>query len=241
MTGRLPAQSKQGDPTIQAPGWGDYWTSPRSIPPEYTKWRADYSEALRRKDYAKAVAVSDKLIARNPNIPLVYVFRGAANEALGRDESARRDLEHALTMYKSTPAAQDILSLALRKLAIVSLRLGRTAEAQGYLRRAAKEAPNDPKPYNAMAWVMATSPNAAVRNGKEAVQLATKACTLSSWKNASYIDTLAAACAETADFTSAIKWQTNAIELAKRANTKLDQPEKRLALYRIGQPYRAEK
>ena len=42
------------------------------------------------------------------------------------------------------------------------------------------------------------------------VALATKAWELSGWKDASHLETLAAAYAATGDFDSAVKWQTAA-------------------------------
>ena len=67
---------------------------------------------------------------------------------------------------------------------------------------------------------------------------ATKACELTDWKNEGWIDTLAAAYAESGDFTNAIKWQQKATELAS-AEEKADY-HSRLALYKSGEPYREE-
>jgi hypothetical protein len=51
-----------------------------------------------------------------------------------------------------------------------------------------------------LAWLLATSPEATVRNGAEALKLAAKAVDLSQGKDASMLDALAAAYAETGRF-----------------------------------------
>lgn len=91
--------------------------------------------------------------------------------------------------------------------------------------------------YNSRAWLWATCPDAKYRDGKRAVESATRACELSEWKAPNPIDTLAAAYAEAGDFDAAVKWQAKAIELLAREKTKEDY-RNRLRLYQEKKPYR---
>jgi tetratricopeptide (TPR) repeat protein len=63
------------------------------------------------------------------------------------------------------------------------------------------------------ASLRATCPDPSFRDGKAAVADAKKACDLSKWKEAQYIDTLAAAYAQSGDFDSAIRYEQQAIDL----------------------------
>jgi tetratricopeptide (TPR) repeat protein len=93
---------------------------------------------------------------------------------------------------------------------------------------------------NEHAWRQATYPVAELRNGPEAIENATKACELTNWKVAAYVDTLAAAYAEAGDFAAAIEWQKKAVALlteAQRARQQFDF-ESRLKLYESGRPAR---
>ena len=75
-----------------------------------------------------------------------------------------------------------------------------------------------------------------MRDGKTAVEFATKACELTGWKQPAYLDTLAAAHAEAGDFDSAVRRQTETISLLSDANAKKDFGT-RLKLYQERKPY----
>ena len=84
---------------------------------------------------------------------------------------------------------------------------------------------------------MATCPDARFRNGKKAVELATRACELTEWKLADMIDSLAAAHAEAGDFDAAVKWQIKANVLYD-ADANREEGRARLELYLESTPYR---
>ena len=102
--------------------------------------------------------------------------------------------------------------------------------------RAIQLAP-EPLALNNLAQIRASHPNPALRDGKQAVELAVRCCQLTSYQVATPLSTLAAAYAEVGQFDDAIKWQTAAIKLA-RAHRQADLTA-RLTLYQAGKPYRA--
>jgi tetratricopeptide (TPR) repeat protein len=89
---------------------------------------------------------------------------------------------------------------------------------------------------NSLAWLQATCPEEAFRNGAKAVENATRACELTEWNEYPFFDTLAASYAEARDFDLAIQWQTKAFDAANDEE-KADF-RSRLDLYRARRSYR---
>jgi tetratricopeptide (TPR) repeat protein len=98
--------------------------------------------------------------------------------------------------------------------------------------------PKDAGPHEWLAWVLATVPKNEIRNGKKAVEHATKACELIDRNNADYLATLSAAYAESGDFKEAINWQKKALEFPELDKQKADEYRQRLAMYEQAKPYR---
>ncbi len=87
------------------------------------------------------------------------------------------------------------------------------------------------------AWIRSSWSEARYRDGKRAVESATRACELTKWKDLYGLQLLAAAYAEAGDFAQAVRWQEKVVELTANfphAQFSLD----RLALYKSGKPYR---
>lgn len=92
-----------------------------------------------------------------------------------------------------------------------------------------------------LAWLLATSPNDADRDGSKAVKLAEIAVDFTKREDPNYLDTLAAAYAESGQFEKAIETEQNAINIL--INTAGDENvlkkyENRLRMYESGKPWR---
>jgi protein O-mannosyl-transferase len=117
---------------------------------------------------------------------------------------------------------------------------GDAASAISQLEETVRLAPDWPLALNNLAWMRATDQDSKLRNGSEAARLAMRAVALTRKNDPSTLDTLAAAYAETGQFTDAATTAEMAVQIANAAaETNLaSQIQSRLKLYQAQQPYR---
>ena len=125
-------------------------------------------------------------------------------------------------------------------LAIALEEKGNPAEAIQHYEKAREVSPNSIPTLTNLAWLLATSQDASVRNGPKAVELAKQADRLTGGVNTRVLRTLAAAYAETGEFANAIRTARSAMQLTRMhgedsLTTDLDQ---QIRLYQLGMPYR---
>jgi tetratricopeptide (TPR) repeat protein len=207
----------------------------------------DFSECIRR-DANNVAAYNDRgnallklglldqalqdfsaLIERPVRHPAVYTNRGLVWHAKGDYDRALADYNAALAIDGRFAPAWDAGGAAREAQ-------GDFPKAISNYRRAIEFDPEFVRALNNLAWILATNPEPELRSGQEAVKLATKACEWTGYQDAGYLDTLAAALAETAQFDEAITRASQAVQQA--AADRKPQIEARLELYRSGQPYR---
>ena len=121
----------------------------------------------------------------------------------------------------------------------VLLRLGDTPNGLRHLQTAVRLTPDSPLALNELAWLLATSPDATLRNGPEAVQLAEHGCVVTSRRNPKGLATLAAAYAEAGRFPEAISAAQEALSLARTTGDEATavRTENLLGCFRSGRPF----
>jgi tetratricopeptide (TPR) repeat protein len=154
---------------------------------------------------------------------------------------ARQALEHARAAQEIAGVSQPFqwdFSITWRHLGVAQIGAGEFEEARQSYEEAIKSDPKWAATHNELAWLLATCSEDAIRNGKRAIELSTKACELTEGKNADFIVTLAAAYAEAGQFDDAVKWQKKALEQpAALGFWATVQARVRLKLYEVHKPY----
>ena len=161
-----------------------------------------------------------------------------AHEELGLLLSQQNDLAGAVQQFKLALESK-ITPKAHYDLALAYVMQGNKEEAAAHYREAIKLNPAWPLPLNDLAWILATSPDAQLRNGIEAVSLAKKACELSDGKELGFYGTLDAAYAEAGLFDEALHLaqQVKKQAIASKQEDLALAAETRLICYRKQQPY----
>jgi Zn-dependent protease len=134
------------------------------------------------------------------NAGLSAVRSGRHDEAVGR-----------FTTVIDAGGAPGVLATAYTNRGLAESRRGNWQRAIEDYRESLRLQPDLPTAHNNLAWLLATCPVDALRNGQEAVELATWACNATGWSNPSCLGTFAAACAEVGDFDQAVRWHTRAL------------------------------
>jgi tetratricopeptide (TPR) repeat protein len=97
---------------------------------------------------------------------------------------------------------------------------------------------------NSLAWDLATMPSASRRDGPRAVELAKQALVLNE-REPGFLDTLAAAYAETGQFDAAVQTQKKGVEMLKKIEgmpkSVIEDFENRLRFYENNQPFHRPK
>jgi tetratricopeptide (TPR) repeat protein len=119
---------------------------------------------------------------------------------------------------------------------------GRFDAAVAYYQEALEIQPDCVVVLKNLAWLRATCPAAALRNGAEAIAFARQANQLTGARRPQVLDALAAAYAEAGRFPEALATARKALELATRQNNlaAANALRARIALYEAGRPFHQE-
>ena len=214
----------------------------------------------------EAIKLLEEYATRNPNDATAIYILGAFHYDAGEYDRAAEHFEsclalapeHMLSQYflgqiayhkKDFDAAKqrwEALVQSMPTFVDPRLALARLAEQQGdlkaaraYLQDGVEAMPESTQLLNALAWLLATAPDAALRDGQQAVKLASRACELTNNQSHQMLDTLAAAQAEAGDFAAAAETAAAAANLAEKSGETEAAAghRERMELYKAKKPY----
>jgi len=187
---------------------------------------------------AEAIGRFEKSIALDPTPAFFHTGLGNAYTKTGKLDNALEEYQKALERDPSSVEALYDMSMGL-------IQTGRVNEAAPYFQKVMELnsgflMTQNPGVQNNIAWLLATSPDLAKRNGNIAVPLAEAACRQTEFKTTVMVGTLAAAYAEAGRFDEAISTAQKACALASDAHDEdlLKNNQKLLSLYRKHEAYR---
>ncbi len=186
--------------------------------------RGQTDDALRH--FQEAVNIQPHSADALNNIGIVLAERGRLDEAVAH-------FRKALQCNPDSADAHNNLANALKLQ-------GKITEAASHWQQVVRLQPNNLDAVNRLAWASATAPEASVRNGAEAVELARWAVLLSRGREPNILRTLAAAYAENGQFPQAVQTAHMAMSLAtqRKQQPLAESLHAQLSCYQSGKPFR---
>jgi len=217
---------------------------------KYDEAAAHFNEALRLKP--------DHHDARQ-NLGILYVAQGKLEQAAEQFQEALRlkpdwpqthnklavvflrlgRLDDAITHYEYSVELDPNQPDVHKELGMLFLRQSDFERVIFNWQKALDLQPQSIELMNNLAWIVATNPNPRFRDPQKAVSLAERACEISGYQVPGSLDTLSAAYAAAGRFSDAVTTAEKALDLARAAKQQQLEKDiqKRLDLYKAGQPY----
>jgi tetratricopeptide (TPR) repeat protein len=219
---------------------------------------------LRTGRFELAEACFEQALKVNPGMVEAYKNKGDLRLCLRSYRAAIHCFERALEIRPGFSAAMPGLMMARSALAeqsrarqacyraieaepdsvTVRMRAGGVLASQGLYQEAVEQFeavlrldPEHRDACNNLAWILATCPEASVRDGERAVRLARDAMARSPAGTVATLDTLAAALAATGKFSEAAATLRSALESPEVQSAAAARLRARLALYEAARPY----
>jgi tetratricopeptide (TPR) repeat protein len=201
------------------------------LDPKYASAHYNLGNALRDKgEQDAAIECYKEAVRAEPEYAAAHCGLGVCLLRRGETDAAIAALRTAARIDPADAVAPSTLGNAL-------LAKGDTGAAVAWFKEAIRLNPKYDPAHNNLAWVLATGPD-RLRDGKQAVEHATRACELTGWRNPNAINTLGVACAEVGDFDRAAAYQKRALTYPAYERAYGAEARRRLDLYARKKPYR---
>jgi len=181
----------------------------------------------------EAIAQYQQALQINPHYAEACYNLGNAFRQVGR-------MNEAIAYYQKALQIKPDYAEACYDLGNTFREMGKLEEAITDYQKALQIHPDYVEALNNLARVLATCPQASLRNGKQAVELAQRANQLTGNENPIVLGTLAAAYAEAGRFPEAVQTAQRALHLAQTQSNNpalADVIQSQLKLYQAGRPF----
>ena len=183
-------------------------------PADNRRFLTELARAEREHRYSPLLAECDRQVAAQPQDHEAYRRRALTRWGARQDEGALADFSRAAELARAHKAPARVLAVIYYGRVLIRREQHNVAEEAAELERVTRTDAGFTDAFNDLAWIRATSANAALRNGREAVSLARHACEVLP-NSVKYLDTLAAAYAESGDAQRAADTERAAIKAAQ--------------------------
>jgi tetratricopeptide (TPR) repeat protein len=184
-------------------------------------------------DYDRALKDGEEAVRLNPDSPAWKNNRGEVF-------LKRKEYDKAIVEFSALLDQNPNYFFALYNRSEAYVRTRQFAKALADIELAMRNEGKVPALHMNLARVLATAPDAKLRDGKRAVEAGKKAVDMIKYRDGRFLDTLAAAYAEAGDFDKAVPTQQKAIDDPEFMKDDGDGARKRLGLYRDRKPFRDE-
>ncbi len=178
------------------------------------RFLAALADAERKHDYHSLLAACDRQVAARPEDRESRRRRALARWGAREYDGALADFGRAIDLARRQKAPARLLAIMTYGRALIRREQHDTAAEATELERTVRTDRSFTDALNDLAWIRATNPDAALRNGRQAVDLARHACETVPG-SVKYLDTLAAAYAEAGDAKRAADAEKEAMKAAR--------------------------
>jgi len=185
-----------------------------------------------QRKFVRAAATMRQVVVLQPDNEQARLMLGMYYSMASKIKEALIEFDLILEKNKGNTAA-------LYWRADTRLNIGDHQGARKDYERVLEANPKHEATLNNLAWLLATSPEDALRDGKRALELALQASESSQYKKPHILSTLAAAYAETGAYDKAMEWSSKAVKLGREDIQ--GQLEAELKSYEQKKPWREKK
>ncbi len=212
-----------------------YFEKTLAIEPRHWEARNIYGVTLfRQRKYDEALKQFEAAIAIDPlsSLSLANSLANIAAVALAKGDAGK-----AVTYFEKAIAANPQYLQARTGLAALLARQGRFADAAAQYEKYLESSPSDIDVLSSLAWLYATCPAEAARNGKRALELVRTLIGLAQNPTPRMLDIIGAAYAETGQFPEALTAAIKALEETSPQDPLAEERQLRFELFKSRKPY----